>query len=168
MKKILMVVLVGLTCVGAFAAQNMVLDSLQTTYWNANRCWVLTYADLTDTNKATYGQALTNITIAAGQAVLPVAGVVVKSFVPTGTNANNSLTIIVGDTGNSTSQFLASQQLSGNGTPVLLKLGATDTAYTSADKMVANFVGVTNFAMNIFTQGEFRLYYKLIDQAKAK
>lgn len=129
--------------------------------WGNYQCAV-TYADLTDTNTATFTQTIQPWFPGAKQGFECVGVALVKAFQPANTT-NSSLVLQVGDS-NNVSTFVTSTELNEQGTEVFWKYSTgSQIVYTAANAINLKFTGVTNFPVSGFTQGEVRVYFRTKD-----
>lgn len=141
------------------------VNDLNSAAWGwGNYSVAVDYKDLTDTNGLTFTQSFTTRVFAAKQAIKCVAVALVKPFSTVGaTNGNNTLTLQIGDS-NGVNQFASSTELNVAGTEVYFKYGnSTSIAYTAANSLLFKFTGQTNYAMNVYTQGEVRAFFQVYD-----
>ena len=124
----------------------------------ANKCWELTYADLTETTVNT-AQAFT-IAVEAGDLFRVVYAKLITPLEDASDAAFNSCAATIGDGGSAT-RFLGSTQLNVNGTEIDFAPGALGEsyAYTAADTVDISIGSMTAKALSDIDAGKWRVYY---------
>jgi len=163
MKKLITTIAASLVCIMGLAIEYHPIDTAGMATIGATHVLTIRYSDLTATNPVTYSQTITGLTTRVNTLIVPVAGVLTAPFIPTGTNDYNSTTIALGIPG-STAVFAAANQVNNNGTPVYILAGASASAYSTATQMIFTVAGKTNYPLNIFTSGEYKVYLKMIER----
>lgn len=153
------------TAIVVQAATVRPLDTAESARRGASHVVTILESDLTDTNTATFSQVLTNGTIAANTAIVPVALVLATPFNinDATTNAYNTTVVTIGDTASSNTSLVSSTELNQNGTEVYVKIPAVASKlYTSASALTFAFTGMTNQALSAFSKGRLDFYFRVV------
>jgi len=162
-KMIGMIVMLVVVLAGFARAQDVKLLTInESARWGgATHVVEIDYDDLTTTTTNT-AQVLT-VDVLNKQGVEVVCAVLETAFVDAATNANNTLTLIVGD-GGDTDRFLASHELCSDGTEVFLKYGTgTALAYTADDTIDFTITPHASYGVAAMDAGKVRVYLRVLD-----
>jgi uncharacterized GH25 family protein len=179
MKKFVMMVAAVVLVAGLAVAQDVrLLTANEAVAVGATHAVTLEHTDLTT---ATTNTAQTfNVPMLAKQGVQVVGYVLETAFVDTATNANNTLTLTVGD-GSDADLLLTSTEMASDGTEVYLKfpapmvnsgqatnvtLLASSKVYTADGNMVLTVTPGTDYAVSAFDAGKVTLYVRILDAVK--
>lgn len=148
----------------------------ESAYWNgATHVVTVSHDELTETTDNT-AQTLT-VAVLAKQAVSMVAMVLEETFQDTATNANNTVTVMVGD-GTDADLYLTSTELCVDGTEVFFKFGNTvwnsgsatnvtlaygTKVYTADDTIDFKFTPHASYALSEQDTGRVSFYLRIQD-----
>jgi len=131
-----------LVMVGFVQAQDVRLLTVnEAVAHGATHVVTLKHTDLTTTTTNT--AQVFNVPVLAKQGVEVVYTRLVTAFVDTATNANNTLTLKIGD-GSDDDLFLASQELCSDGTEVFLKFGVPNAGTVALTATTTNLINTTD------------------------
>lgn len=136
MKIVWLAVVLTVLCAVAQAVEVIPLGTDEAARWGATHQIVITEADLTDTNTATFTQTLTGATIRANTAIEPVALALWAPFGLATTSTNyTSTTVTVGDSDSAT-QFLTATEVNENGSEVYFKWATAQATATTSTNLI--------------------------------